>query len=68
MLIHFASDRDGKRPERMAKYLAVANSISSEWNRLLSETGYEAEIKAYWERVASSEKFDDICADIGART
>lgn len=67
LLIHFASDRDGKRPERMAKYLAIANSTRSEWERQLRETGYEAEIKEYWQRVAQGEKFDDICADIGAR-
>ena len=51
----------------MAKYLAVANSTGSDWDTPLAETGYETEIKEDWERVARGEKFDDICADIGAR-
>lgn len=67
LLIHFASDRDGKRPERMAKYLQIANSTNSEWEEPLADTSYEAEINEYWERVAQGERFDDICADIGAR-
>jgi hypothetical protein len=51
----------------MARYLSIANSTSSKWNQSLAQTGYEAEIQEHWERVARGEKFDDICADIGAR-
>lgn len=51
----------------MAKYLQIANSTNSEWEEPLADTSYEAEINEYWERVAQGERFDDICADIGAR-
>lgn len=52
----------------MARYLAIANSTSSDWDGSLEETGYEAEIKEYWERIAKNERFDDVCADIGTRS
>ena len=67
LLIHFASDRDGKRAERMKRYLSIADDKASAWDRSLNETGYLGEIKEYWDRVAKGEKFDDICADIGRR-
>ena len=51
----------------MAKYLAIANSTNSEWDKPLAGAGYDAEIKEYWKRVTQGERFDNICADIGAR-
>lgn len=67
LLVHFASDRDGRRAERMQRYLAIAGAEDSGWNRPLNETGYLGEIEEYWTRVAKGEKVEDICADIGRR-
>ncbi|KAH7112846.1 hypothetical protein B0J11DRAFT_585308 [Dendryphion nanum] len=68
LLIHFASNRDGLRPERMAHYGEIAKSRAPEWDRPVNETGYEAEIREYWERLGKGESMEGIVNDIGRRT
>jgi hypothetical protein len=67
LLIHFASNRDGKRPERMAYWGGVARSKANEWMRPLNETGYPAEIEEYWARLGEGEDVESVCKDIGTR-
>jgi hypothetical protein len=67
LLIHFASDRDGTRAEKMAYWGEVARSEAPEWYRPYNETGYAAEIAEYWERVGKQEDMESICNDMGKR-
>ncbi|KAF2646171.1 galactosyl transferase GMA12/MNN10 family protein, partial [Massarina eburnea CBS 473.64] len=48
LLIHFASNRDGLRPERMATWGAVAKNRAPEWDKTVAETKYMDEIAEYW--------------------
>ncbi|KAF1919333.1 hypothetical protein BDU57DRAFT_426411, partial [Ampelomyces quisqualis] len=48
VLIHFASNRDGLRPERMAHWSEIAQNKSMNWYKTVNETGYPAEIAEYW--------------------
>jgi hypothetical protein len=65
--MHFASNRDGLRPERMKHWGEVATNRTHEWDKPLNETEYEKEIAEYWRRVATGEDTRKICADIGKR-
>lgn len=67
LLIHFASNRDGLRPERMAKWGEVAKSRNETWDKPVEETDYLEEIAEYWERVAKGESYEKINSDIGRR-
>lgn len=67
LLIHFASNRDGLRPERMAHWGEVAKNRTKEWDKPVEETGYLKEIAEYWERVGKGESYDSINRDIGKR-
>ncbi|KAF1996219.1 glycosyltransferase family 34 protein [Amniculicola lignicola CBS 123094] len=68
MLIHFASNRDGKRPERMARFHEIANQKNAEWYKPINETGYMNEIGEYWGRLAQGEDQEEIVEDLGKRT
>ncbi|EUC42720.1 glycosyltransferase family 34 protein [Bipolaris oryzae ATCC 44560] len=68
LLIHFASNRDGKRPERMAQWQRVAGSPGNEWNKPLNETRYVSEIAEFWERLGEGEEEGVVVSDIGGRT
>ncbi|RMZ69818.1 galactosyl transferase GMA12 MNN10 family [Pyrenophora seminiperda CCB06] len=48
LLMHFASNRDGKRPQRMAHWAEVARNESSGWNIALNETGLVEEVAGFW--------------------
>lgn len=67
LLIHFASNRDGLRPQRMAQWGKMAGNRVQEWDKPAEETGYLEEIAEYWERVGRNESFDSINRDIGRR-
>ncbi|KAF2251778.1 glycosyltransferase family 34 protein [Trematosphaeria pertusa] len=67
LLIHFASNRDGLRPERMAHWGQIAKNRTAEWDRPAEKTGYLKEIAEYWERVGKGESFERINRDIGHR-
>ncbi|PVI02386.1 glycosyltransferase family 34 protein [Periconia macrospinosa] len=67
LLIHFASNRDGLRPQRMAQWGEVARKRVSEWDKPVEETYYLEEIAEYWERVGRNESFDSINRGIGRR-
>ncbi|CAN9128025.1 hypothetical protein AA0119_g5752 [Alternaria tenuissima] len=67
LLIHFASNRDGKRPERMAYWAGVARSKGDEWIKPLNETGYPAELEEYWAKIGNGEDVESLCKEIGAR-
>ncbi|KAH9864537.1 hypothetical protein J1614_010472 [Plenodomus biglobosus] len=67
LLIHFASNRDGLRPQRMASWEEIAKSRSSEWDKPVEETGYLREIAEYWERLGKGESQERIIKDIEVR-
>ncbi|KAF2788667.1 glycosyltransferase family 34 protein [Melanomma pulvis-pyrius CBS 109.77] len=67
LLIHFASNRDGLRPERMAQWGEVAKNRTAEWDKPASETGYLKEIAEYWERLGKGESQESVNKDIGIR-
>ncbi|KAF2023542.1 hypothetical protein EK21DRAFT_118663 [Setomelanomma holmii] len=64
LLIHFASNRDGKRPERMAHW----QSKREEWHKPYNETGYVKEIGEYWGRVGKGEDMKSVIEDIAKRS
>jgi hypothetical protein len=67
LLIHFASNRDGLRPERMAHWGEVAKNRTAEWDKPFNETGYPKEIAEFWERLEKGESHESIVKDIGPR-
>jgi hypothetical protein len=67
LLIHFASNRDGLRPERMARWGALAKRRKADWDKPAETTGYIKEIAEYWDRLAKGEKNQTIIDDIGVR-
>ncbi|KAF2681684.1 glycosyltransferase family 34 protein [Lentithecium fluviatile CBS 122367] len=67
LLIHFASNRDGLRPERMAHWGEVAKNRTVEWDRPVEETGYLDEVAMYWDKVGKGEPFEKINREIGHR-
>ena len=67
LLIHFASNRDGLRPQRMAHWGDVAKNRTKEWDKPANETGYLKEIAEFWERLGNGESQDEVVNDIGPR-
>ncbi|RAR10550.1 glycosyltransferase family 34 protein [Stemphylium lycopersici] len=67
LLIHFASNRDGKRPERMAKWGRVLGEVGNEWDVPLNGTRYGMEIEEFWERLGRGDDEGEVCEDIGGR-
>ncbi|EUC37253.1 glycosyltransferase family 34 protein [Bipolaris zeicola 26-R-13] len=67
LLIHFASNRDGKRPERMAQWQQLATSRSNEWAKPLNSTQYVGEIDEFWRRLGEGEDEEGVIANIGGR-
>ena len=67
LLIHFASNRDGKRPERMAQWQRIAGSPGNEWAKPLNSTRYVSEIDEFWRRLGEGEDEGGVVADIGGR-
>lgn len=67
LLIHFASNRDGKRPERMAQWGEVAKNRTAEWDKPAEQTGYLKEIAEYWDRLEKGESQESIIRDIEVR-
>jgi hypothetical protein len=51
----------------MALWHDVAKNHTCEWDRPASETGYPAEIKDFWARMAKGEDNAKIIKDIGRR-
>ena len=68
VLIHFASNRDGLRPERMARWHEIAKKRTPEWDRPVNITMYPDEIAEYWDRFEAGEDKKVIAKDIGRRT
>ncbi|KAJ4290541.1 hypothetical protein N0V90_010758 [Kalmusia sp. IMI 367209] len=68
LLIHFASNGDGLRPERMAHWDEVAKNRTAEWDKPVEETWYTEEIEEFWQRVGKGESYEEINKDIGARS
>ncbi|KAF2273713.1 uncharacterized protein EI97DRAFT_435880 [Westerdykella ornata] len=67
LLIHFASNRDGRRPERMAHWGEIAKNRSAEWDKPVEQTGYLQEIAEYWERLENGDSQESIIEDIEDR-
>jgi hypothetical protein len=67
LLIHFASNRDGRRPERMAQWSEVTRRRDKDWYKPYNKTDYPTEITEYWDRVGRGEDMEGICDDIGRR-
>ncbi|RDW64042.1 hypothetical protein BP5796_10544 [Coleophoma crateriformis] len=51
--LHFASNRDGKRPERMNSIMDRLEVDSSEFAMPLQDTWYESNITAFWNELAA---------------
>lgn len=64
LLIHFASNRDGLRPERMNRWMDIADKDTSEWKIPLNETNYDREIDEYWQRLRDHEDVSNIIVDL----
>jgi hypothetical protein len=47
--IHFASNRDGKRNERMNVWLDIAEQQSSEWVLPPEQSGLRVDIAEFWQ-------------------
>lgn len=67
LLIHFASNRDGRRPERMAYWGDVAGNHKANWNKPVEQTLYREEIAEFWRRVGNGESYEKINKDIGGK-
>ncbi|KAF2867466.1 hypothetical protein BDV95DRAFT_610857 [Massariosphaeria phaeospora] len=67
LLIHFASNRDGLRPDRMAHWGKIAKTRTAEWDKPANETGYLNEIAEYWERIGRGESQESVIDDVGKR-
>lgn len=46
--IHFAGNRDGKRPERMDTWMSIAEQETLPYNAELKDCGLLEDIKAFW--------------------
>jgi hypothetical protein len=60
LLLHFASNRDGQRPERMTKWMDIADQEVSEWRVPLNETSYPHQIGEYWRRFKNGDNVNSI--------
>ncbi|PSN60102.1 hypothetical protein BS50DRAFT_507207 [Corynespora cassiicola Philippines] len=67
LLIHFASNRDGLRPERMSLWGEIAKNRTVQWDKPVNQTGYLEEIAAYWDRVSKGESMESVVKDLGRR-
>ncbi|KAJ6284098.1 glycosyltransferase family 34 protein [Bipolaris maydis] len=67
LLMHFASNRDGKRPERMAQWQRIAASPRNEWNKALNSTRYVSEMDEFWRGLGEGEDEGCVVNDIGGR-
>lgn len=66
-MIHFASNRDGLRPERMAAWGEVAKNRTATWDKPVEETGYREEIALFWDKLGKGENFETINKEIGRK-
>lgn len=48
LLIHFASNRDGSRPERMTHWLDIRDKELPEWNVPANQTTVYQDIDKFW--------------------
>ena len=46
--IHFAGNRDGKRPERMDTWMNIATQEIEPYSVPLEQTGLQEDIQAFW--------------------
>lgn len=67
LLIHFASNRDGGRPERMKVWMDIAEQQKPEWTVPINETYYPAQFEEYWQRRRSGENVANIVRDLENR-
>ncbi|KAJ4356778.1 uncharacterized protein N0V89_004814 [Didymosphaeria variabile] len=67
LLIHFASNRDGLRPQRMAHWGEIARNRTSAWDTPVELMLYQEEIAEFWQRVGKGESYEKINKDIGGR-
>jgi hypothetical protein len=67
LLIHFASNRDGLRPQRMTEWMDVADQQTPAWNVPFNETYYPAQIEEYWRRRGKGEDVTKIVLDLESR-
>jgi hypothetical protein len=65
LLVHFASNRDGLRPERMALWGEIAKDKSKGWDKPINQTGYLAETTEYWRRLGKGESMQKIVKELG---
>jgi hypothetical protein len=50
--IHFAGNRDGKRPERMDTWMTIAEKEILPYNVELKDSGLLEDIASFWERLS----------------
>ncbi|KAF2838866.1 glycosyltransferase family 34 protein [Patellaria atrata CBS 101060] len=65
LLIHFASNRDGLRPERMGRWMDVVDQRTERLEVPYNETGYPDEIEEFWARLRAGEDELKVGEDIG---
>lgn len=51
--IHFAGNRDGKRPERMNAMMDIAEQGIAPWEVPLEETWYQEHVKSFWDDLSA---------------
>ncbi|KAF2202345.1 hypothetical protein GQ43DRAFT_392364 [Delitschia confertaspora ATCC 74209] len=68
VLIHFAGNRDGGRPQRIAHWHEVAKNRTAEWDKPANQTMYLQEIEEYWDRLYRGEEMDDVVKELGKRS
>jgi len=50
--IHFANNRDGKRPEKMAAWMSIADQNVAPYNVEVAESGLIEDIRKFWAQLS----------------
>lgn len=54
--IHFAGNRDGKRPERMETWMSIADKAVPPYDVPVEETSLPKEIEKFWKRLGTKRR------------
>jgi hypothetical protein len=64
LLMHFASNRDGLRPDRMKSWMDIAEQQLPEWCVPFNKTYYPAQFEEYWRRRGNGDDVASIIRDL----
>jgi len=56
LLIHFASNRDGSRLDRMTKWMDIIDQHLPEWEVPLEQSSLPGDVRKFWEMEAAERK------------